>query len=532
MKENNKSFLQYINYAGAGLAFLFIILHCFMTYKHGVKFINSDQSAELMLGKILAGNHSVLAKDWYYSTELRVFGMNLIYSMAWMITKNYTGVMVLSQAICLGIMYTSMAFYYKKMDSKLYLLYPVMLMVPFSCEYYLVIVFALHYILHVSVTFFTLGMLIVVLKAVEKEKTPGYVYVVFLTCAVLSFLEGLGGMRMLIVLYVPLLAAAMFATFIRQNNYQPGKWEKKSIWNLAFCGGNLIFAGAGYLVNAKVLQNRYHFQSWQDIVFDSAKPEILWKAAADYLRLFGFEGGRVFSFKGITCILAVMGLFAVIYLVIKALFQWKTWNLWQQMTLLFGLFANACILAIFVFSNIYYESRYYIPAICCLWPIVFMMLEKKEQNEVHYHKMQKPAICALFVLSAFCLTVTTYKAMIQKDATKNDRTVTEFLMEEGYEYGFATFWHANIMNQISDDHLTVCPIENLNKMNRYKWLTSEQILNTDYDGAVFLVIEDIEHEIYQYNEVLSNTDRIVYARDGMWVYSFGSYEEFAAYLSE
>lgn len=532
MEDKQKKSISFLDLAGIAGAIILIILHCVMTYRHGVKFINSDQSAELMLGKLLSCEHKILSGDWYYSTELRVFSMNLIYSFAWIFAKSYTGVMVLSQGISLILLYVSQTYFYKKMGSRLSFVYPLILMVPFSCEYYIIVIFGLHYIPHIVITFFTLGMFAKVLETKEEKKLSWDVCGIFVLCAILGLLEGMGGMRMLIVLYLPLFMASVFVSLFEEKDYQVLKWKKTTILNLAFSCVNLFAAFAGYVVNSKILQKHYNFQSWGDLTFNNVKVDVLWRAVADYTRLFGFEGGKVFSFKGITCMLSVIMLAFLIYAIVKACLAWKEWNLIRRIVISFGLFANACILAIFVFSDIYYESRYYIPAICALWPVVFLWLERDSREEQSFVRMAKPIICALIVLAGMCLLCTTYKTMVEKDSTINDRTVTEYLLEEGYEYGFATFWHANIMNQISEDKLTVCPIENLNQVNRYKWLTSKQILEPEWDGAVFLVIEDIEHEIYQYNDLLSNTDRIVYARDGMWVYSFGSYEEFAQYMSE
>lgn len=500
-------------------AAVLITVHCVLTYRYGIRFINSDKSAELMLGKILADNNEILSKGWYYSTELRIFNMNLVYALAWKIMGSYTGVMVLSQAIALGLLYLSQVYFYKQAGLRHCFLYSLILLFPISTEYYTIVVFGLHYALNLSIGFVTLGMMLAFLKD-KKVLWPGISFV-------LSVMTGMGGMRLLIMLYLPLFAATAVMVFVRENTFDLRRWKPETLRLIVSGTGNLAGALIGYGVNVGFLRRRYFFQSWQELQFDGVKINVIWKMIEDYFRLMGFQNGRVFSFRGIICILAAALAGVTAFLVIKALRSFRERTVKEQAVLMYMLFANLCILGIYLFSDLYYESRYYILVLAYLWPPAFMALESASW------KMIKPVIITGIVVSVLLLTTGTYRTMLEKDETAQDREVTAFLMEQGYGYGFATFWHANVMNQLSEGEVTVCPIESLEKMNRYRWLTSEEILNPDWDGGVFLMIEDIEHDIYQYNnEILQNTDRIIYARNGRWVYAFESYEEFARYLKE
>lgn len=514
--EKQKKIFQW---AGLLAAAVLIVIHCIMTYRYGVRFINSDKSAELMLGKILAGNNEIVSRDWYYSTELRVFNMNLIYALAWKIMDSYTGVMVLSQAIGLVILYFSQVYFYKQAGFRHSFLYSLLLLFPISAEYYTIVVFGLHYALNISIGFLTLGMMLAFLKD-KKILWLGLSFV-------LSVMTGMGGMRLLIMLYLPLFAATAVMVFVRENTFDLRRWKPETVRLIGYGTGNLAGALIGYGVNAGFLRRLYFFRNWQDLQFDGVEINVIWKMIEDYFRLMGFQNGKVFSLRGMICILAVALAGGTAFLAIKALCSFRQRTLKEQTILMYLLFSNLCILGIYLFSDLYYESRYYILVLAFMWPVVFMALESMPWE------MIKPVMITGIVISMLILTAGTYRTMLEKDETAQDREVTAFLEEQGYGYGFATFWHANVMNQLSEGEITVCPIESLEKMNRYRWLTSGEILDPDWDGAVFLMVEDIEHDIYQYNnEILQDTDRIIYSRNGRWVYAFESYDEFARYLKE
>ena len=42
--------------------------------------LNSDDSSELVLGRLLASENRLLSKNWYYSTELRVVNTQIFYA--------------------------------------------------------------------------------------------------------------------------------------------------------------------------------------------------------------------------------------------------------------------------------------------------------------------------------------------------------------------------------------------------------------------------------------------------------------------
>ena len=58
--------------------------------------LSSDDSCSLILGEILASENKLMTKSWYYSTEIRVLGTNVFYSLFFRLTDSWHRVRMLS----------------------------------------------------------------------------------------------------------------------------------------------------------------------------------------------------------------------------------------------------------------------------------------------------------------------------------------------------------------------------------------------------------------------------------------------------
>ena len=59
------------------------------------------------------------------------------------------------------------------------------------------------------------------------------------------------------------------------------------------------------------------------------------------------------------------------------------------------------------------------------------------------------------------------------DQVRRMRPVTTFLVEQGYRYGYASFWNANICTEMTDGALRLIPLEFKGEQAcYYAWLTA------------------------------------------------------------
>ena len=93
LKEKRERFFQIFSFL---LLFIVFIGLVFFINTRIDFLLSSDDSSEMVLGKLLSTENSILSKNWYYSTELRVLNTQLFYALFFKITNNWHTVRVLS----------------------------------------------------------------------------------------------------------------------------------------------------------------------------------------------------------------------------------------------------------------------------------------------------------------------------------------------------------------------------------------------------------------------------------------------------
>ncbi|MDY5100617.1 MAG: hypothetical protein SPE74_04335 [Oscillospiraceae bacterium] len=73
--RDSRTFLAWLLAALAALALLLGYSHLY-----GDSWLSSDDSSEMILSRILAGEGGILTENWHYSTELRVLNTQLVWS--------------------------------------------------------------------------------------------------------------------------------------------------------------------------------------------------------------------------------------------------------------------------------------------------------------------------------------------------------------------------------------------------------------------------------------------------------------------
>ena len=82
---------------------------------HLAAYITSDDSAEMILARQLVDEGGILSRNWYYSTELRVLNLQLVYMPFFLIFKSWSAVRLAATVVwwvilLLSLYYQSDAF--------------------------------------------------------------------------------------------------------------------------------------------------------------------------------------------------------------------------------------------------------------------------------------------------------------------------------------------------------------------------------------------------------------------------------------
>ena len=122
--------------------------------------LNSDDASELILGKLLASENTLISKNWYYSTELRVLNTNIFYALLFKFTNNFFIVRMVSYLlmwIVLLLIYFGLCKALNIERNKI--ISACLLFIPFSNYYYSFVLSTAYYIPHIAISFLTIMLL-------------------------------------------------------------------------------------------------------------------------------------------------------------------------------------------------------------------------------------------------------------------------------------------------------------------------------------------------------------------------------------
>lgn len=511
---------------------IFAIAFCGITWfiKTRINFLlNSDDSSELILARLLSSENKLLSKNWYYSTELRVISAQIFYAFFFKIFDNWHKVRIASY-ICL---YTTMiATYYftcKKLKiQKYFFITAALLMIPFSNEYFMFTLKGAHYIFYISITFFTLGLCESYVAEMNKNRQKIYI-AIGLLC---SIFVGMGGVRQLTILYIPLVLVAsiiMISELLVTN--------KKIICNLTLENKKYIifsitsFIGSviGYIINTKVLSKIYSFSNWNDFSFTGFDISKLSPIIDGFLSSYGYTPGKIFSSALLCNFLCACWLILTVGSCIYFLKNKKSVEPAHFRLALFTVMAFTIFIAICMFTNFPYVIRYNVPIIVLSVPMIAVLFKN-----IKLHSFYKDIIITIFVLLVACSGFIFCKARYKLDQTAVLRDIVTVLQNEKYTEGYSTFWNANVLTELSNGAINVwcwppsssddhsIPVANID--DTFKWL---QLVNHDYThpkGKVFLLFTKDEWENNPWIGKLS-TKHIIYQSDEYIVIGYENYDK-------
>lgn len=463
-----------------GLVMILFVILCYnvLIIHNGFRFFNSDDSSELVLARILASEHSILTKDWYYSSELRVFNTNLVFAPMFYLFSSWSLVRAAAGTIMMILYVLSYLFipYAWKYDARWFYLTAFILIMPYANPWQF-FGLKMYYIPHVFITFAAFGLLGIVYRG-KRKKTAAVVLAIF------AFVAGLGGARSVEFTFVPLLLAAL-AAFI---------FDKGSGVLAAVSGVSAFTSAAGYLVNDTVLSGIYTFHSYDDVSFIRFMLEKVEWTLDSILTAFGYVVGEYFISLGGVCnalafAMMVLFLLSFILLLLKRSEMDEVQRyMYYFATIIFWLNTFLMVLG----QNDEYADRYI--AIGMVPCIMFIdLLYKLCLKNVEWQKYAGMAVIAFFLL----VGAKGYLDLLNVSANGERMGYINFVKEQGYDYGYATFWNANITTEMSDGEINMTSLDpNADKLEVFRWLTDKRLIDGEHEKA-FLVLTNEELDMYK-----------------------------------
>ena len=241
-------------YKAFGTVMILFVILCYniLILHNGYRFLNSDDSSELVLARLLASEHSILTKDWFYSSELRVLNTNLVFAPMFYLFPSWSMVRASAGTIMMILYVLSYLLipYAWKYDTKWFYLTAFILIMPYANPWQF-FGLKMYYLPHVFITFAAFGLIGVVYCGKRKWAATAVL-------VILGFAAGLGGARSVEYTFVPLFLTAL-AVYV---------FDKGSVRLTAVTGVAVIASALGYLVNDKVLSRIYTFHSYDNVSFN------------------------------------------------------------------------------------------------------------------------------------------------------------------------------------------------------------------------------------------------------------------------
>lgn len=497
-------FAKYGAYIILGLSVLLLVCLNIFCHDH---WLDSDMAAEMMFSKLLAEEGRFFATlDWYYSTEFRLLYTHWIMGPLFRFVQDWHVIRTVTNLLSYGLVLCSYYFFMRpfKVKQELVVLSSVILLLPFSETMMTHMVMGNTYMFHVAIVFFFFGLYLRLAGTAGgwRGKTEGVSVrrlVWLLGYLALAVVCGVSGVRYLLALQCPLvitaflflLKSAEFQEFRKKLLRGRFKAQAKLLWGcnamkyLIYSLLGAVGSVAGYGVNALYVSRKYVFQTYDATNFIPVYQGVLWErlqnAIGSLLMLFGYIPERsVLSLRGVVTMAAFVMLAVFAYCSVKA----YRGNGGQRLLVsLFLLVSFGLNLFVFVFTTSTMVPRYYITILIFALPVLCFYFEKEE---LYFDRLVVGVLLSACLLLATGKTVMSYVTVDKNEAR---RPVAEFLRQNDYAFGYATYWNANIITELTDGAVEIANVGDGRDLEYFKWSSPMKYYQNGYHkGEVFLLL--------------------------------------------
>ena len=492
---NKPTFFQVFPWLWLAAAYCGTIL---FFYYFGRPYIDSDMASEMILADMLNQQGGILAENWWYSTELRVFYLQPFFRVGLLLfPENWHAARMCGQALVLMLLLIS--YFYAVHNAKLRnwgVWGAAALACPFGFWICFYGNFGGFYYPHMILVLVSFG-------AIQHLTDPGkqqkkIIHIIhFSLLAASSLLSGMNSVKGIMALYLP-MAAASTVLFFMQWHVHPETFPKGQLRQFIWSMLALAIAGVGYLINSQVFALQYVFsdynsQNWRMFEFSTLIDK--WSG---FLSLFGYPAYAeqlglipVFSIVSILGSIGFLTAGAIVVSLIRLLMRWQKLNPKQRVFPV--LFASILLIQGLIFACIGYEDYtypfYWLTALPFVFPVIQLEGETESFQFPHARKLAALAFCA-------CILATSASSVLElftvgHRANPQLEVICDELMNRGYTQGYSTFWNGNVLTEWSSGKIEMWVTTDFNTMAPYTWLQKTSHADPP-EGEIFLLAKPSE----------------------------------------
>ena len=469
--------------------------------RRGRRMLDSDMASELVLADVLNKEHSItgLSKVWYYSSEIKVLGLQWFYRFGLLIAPhNWLVARTIGMAISLLLFAVAVILLFrdKKGSCKWGFFAAAICLCPCGSWYFWQTIFGGFFLVYILISLYTL--VLIRCYAESDGKTIRKILSV-IAIALLGIGSGENGIKQLMVFYAPMVLAIILLVMWEVHSLvrYPESSRKEKVSGLrtpkylipAFVGAASSFAG--YLINVLVLTKKYSYSSYNESLIE---PNDFWERVREYLWSFGFNRDiKLMSFLGLA---AMVGLLIGILTIISGI--WLVVHiddLDENDRMPAMVFAVSVIFGIFIFSyNSFSGIQYYqsfVPEGLCL--IVLMI----KSFRFAFEKLKAVAVYLTVALVIFASAGTvlseTDKPLHWYRAEERMGSYVDYIQLLGYDQGVSTFWKSNLITELSNGEVEMWTILASNDTAVQEWLQKKSHHDSLPEGKYFYLISASEY---------------------------------------
>ena len=489
-----------------GLMVILCICNGILVYIHYDRIIYYDSAPEMQLAKLLFAERCFISKNWFYSTEIRAFYLQWVFTPLFLFTDNWRIIRTIGTVIWNLLMTFSLKYALDAFSSgKRNYVIAMLVEMPLSWIWYWYTVINLYYIPIVFIIFICLGGFIRYLKYRKKRY--------LMISAVVAVLGGLNGIRGTLTLFVPLFLATVVlqlwrmindADIVREGYKQFGFTKiENNFSTIAPASFLLLLNVTGYLINSKIFSQAYYFKSYENCKLIGLNFEQIQQTLNGLLCIFGYgEGGsvRLFSIYGISWLFAAFLLAITIYVYIFIYNKLKdidtakrTGNTATQVNYGKLIILTCSSIAFFIhffvqfFSNAPIEPRYYIPIFAMAF-LVWGIYLSVDKNIV-----RKVILLLCVTISIALCSAVTGRVFIKWDAVgKQLRDVVAYLNQKNYSAGYSEFYVGACLPELTSKHVPMYYTADWQSLKSQNWLEVNGV--EKLDGKVFLLLSNSQYK--------------------------------------
>ena len=570
IREHNKSFLYWLPVL---FSYILSLLYCWF---NGKNLINSDAAAEMILADHLNKSsgifHRFISREWFYSSEIRVVNTQIVYRLGLtLFPDNWHAARTFSVGIFLLILIVLSVFLIKAagLDDR-YLLWTCTLTLPFGRWYGWNVIYNSYYVPHIAITIFTLALFALLIRNewfVKKD-----IGLILLT-ALTGFAASLGGIRQLMICYIPIFLVAFcnllgkIECLLRGLERSENKYDWRRIFHMFFPFGKVeqnmqgflewfcpsdrfacekperfptdlhemhraaklflmsilvcLSAAAGLWVNGHYLHEKCYFLDYGKTEAHEFSLTQLLTCLQELVQSFGWQKDVLYmSVQGMGNMFSLIVALLLLFLLGRAVKRRCSLPFGIRFLIDFSLALVAGNLFIFITTKSYNES-YWVPVLPFL--ILSGMISLYELSS-RVHRRAGAVLIAFWLFTSSVLTMQSPYI----DWVPNDLAIqkpAEWLEDHQYNQGYATFWDSDIITELSDGKIEMWTIGQGGDLDGImEWLQVVSHRDNPPEGRFFILYSNSLFSTL--SEENNYSEQIVYQDDNYVILSYESMNQY------